>query len=383
MLLEKRIEITVFQVDDTTFEPIGQLDEYTSLMWPDAFLGKAMFQLWAPITDNNAEMLKKDNVIWCGGENAAVIKIVKETVNENGEKEFNVKGWTLEFFLLDKIVEGLYNKSGSNYTSTIMYDLVDKMAINPSNPNRKIPYLVNAADTRIGKVTNGYQKTGGGLYDALYDMAFEADIGFSVLFDPRNKRLIFEVRAGVDRTQEQQVNEPVVFSTDLEDVLSSMYYLNVEDVKNVAMVQGEEKNGRRTTVYVGDTNLKGFERKELYVDARDLQSEVYDESGGSHTLTEAQYIAILTQRGNEKLAEHQKTETFEAQIRQFGDIQYEFGVDYQKGDKVTVVDKQLGLSVSARITSVEEDFDDEYALKLTFGYSYPTLLQKAKRQFGL
>lgn len=379
MLLDKRIEITIFRIDDDTFEPIGQLDEYTSLMWPDAFLGKAMFQLWAPITDSNAEKLKEDNVIWCGGENAAVIKIVKETVNENGEKEFNVKGWTLEFFLTDKIVDGLYNKSGSNYTSSIMYDMVNKMVINPSNPNRKIPYLVNAMDTKVGKQIAAYQKTGGSLYDALYDIAYESDIGFSVVFDPYNKRLIFEVRAGVDRTQDQSVNDPVVFSTDLEDVLSSSYYLNTEDVKNVAMVQGEEKNGKRTTVYAGDTSLKGLKRKELYVDARDLQSDVSDDSG-SHTLTDDQYKAILIQRGNERLAEHQKTETFEAQIRQFGDIQYEFGVDYQKGDKVTVIDRQLGLSVSARITNVEEDFDDEYALVLTFGYSYPTLLQRAKRQ---
>lgn len=380
MLLDKKIEITIFNLSDTVFEPVGQLDEYTSLMWPDAFLGKAMFQLWAPITDSNAEKLKEDNVIWCGGENAAVIKIVKETINENGEKEFNVKGWTLEFFLTDKIIDGLYNRSGSSPASTVMYDIVNKMAINPSNPNRKIPYLVNAADSGVGKTVEGYQKTGGSIYDALYDMAFESDIGFSVLFDPYNKRLVFEVRAGVDRTQEQQINEPVVFSTDLEDVLSSSYYLNTEDVKNIAMVQGEEKDGKRTTVYVGDTSLKGLSRKELYVDARDIQSEAYDDNGDSYTLTQAQYNAVLAQRGNEKLAEHQKTETFEAQIRQFGDIQYEFGVDYQKGDKVTVVDRQLGLSVSARITNVEEDFDEEYALVLTFGYSYPTLLQRAKRQ---
>lgn len=380
MLLEKKIEITIFQMDDTTFEPVGQLDEYTSLMWPDAFVGKAMFQLWAPITDSNAEKLKPDRVIWCGGENAAIIKIVKETVNTGGEKEFNVKGWTLECLLLDKIVEGVYNRSKKSYISTIMYDMVDKYAINPSNSKNKIPYLVNATDDKLGKEIDGYQKTGGSLYDVLYDNASSADIGFSVLFDPRGKKLVFEVREGVDRTQEQTENDPVVFSTALEDILSSSYYLNIEDVKNVAMVQGEEKNGVRTTVFVGDTSASGMARKVLYVDARDLQSETYDDDGNQITLTAAQYQAVLTQRGMEKLAEHQKTETFEAQIRQFGDIQYEFGVDYQKGDKVTVVDEQLGLSVSARITSVEEDFDDEYALMLTFGYSYPTLLQRAKRQ---
>ena len=90
----------------------------------------------------------------------------------------------------------------------------------------------------------------------------------------------------------------------------------------------------------------------------------------------------LTQRGDDKLAENKVTETFEAQIRVFGDVQYEFGVDYQKGDKVTVRDNQLNVVVSARITEVEEDFDNEYALILTFGYSYPTIMQKVKQQIN-
>ena len=122
-----------------------------------------------------------------------------------------------------------------------------------------------------------------------------------------------------------------------------------------------------------------MDRIEFYVDARDLQSEVYNEDGTTTSLTDAQYRATLVQRGKEKLAEHEVTETFDAQIRQFGDVQYEFGVDYVKGDKVTIIDEQLMVQVSATVTSVEEDFDDEYALILTFGYSYPTILQKVKR----
>lgn len=380
MLLDKRLEIIVFKIDNSTFEPIGQLDEYTSLIWPDAFLGHAMFQLWAPITENNAELLRPDNVIWCKGDNAAVIKIVKETIGDDGEKEFTVKGYTLEFFLSDIVIPGLYNKTGTNRISTIMYDMVNKFAINPTNTKCKIPYLVNAIDISVGKQVGGYQKTGGSIYDALYDMAQESGIGFGVIFNPYDKKLVFKVTEGVDRTQEQQTNDPVVFSTELEDILSSEYYLNIEDVKNVAIVQGEENNGARTTVYVGDIALSGFNRKELYVDARDLQSTITDDSGNTQTLTAAEYNAVLTQRGQEKLAEHRKIETFEAKIKQFGNVQYEFGVDYKNGDKVTVIDTRLGLSVSAQITSVEEEYSDKYELILTFGYSYPTLLQRAKRK---
>lgn len=381
MLLEKQIAITVFQLDNTTFEPLGQLDEYTSLMWPDAFLGRAMFQLWAPITDNNAELLREGNVIWCGGENAAIIQIVKADVNEDNEKEYNVKGWTLETLLYDRIIWGTF-QSGVAKTSTVMYNIVDKCAINPTDSSRKIPYLVNAEDTQIGLKLDSYQKTGGWVYDALYSLGSDGNLGFSILFDPRNKQLVFQVKAGVDRTQEQTDNDPVVFSTELEDIMSSSYYLNVEDERNVAYIQGEESGENRVSVVSGDNSLVGFSRRELYVDARDLQSTVNNEDGSTSELTSDEYKATLVQRGNEKLAENVKTETFEAQIRQFGNVQYEFGVDYFKGDKVTVIDEQLGLSVSATITQVEEDFDEEYALVLTFGYAYPTLLQKVKRATG-
>lgn len=378
MLLDKKIQITVFQITNTIFEPIGDLSQFTSIILPDAFNGYGNFELWAPIMDDNSELLKKGNILWTGGENAYIIEIVKSTVDNKGEKSYNVKGRSLERFLCDRIIWGGYTKSG--YASTIMYDIVDKNCINPTNSKRKLPWLVNATDLHLGNQISQYQKTGGEVYDALINLATDSDIGFSIIFDPRNKQLIFEVRAGADRTIDNTSgNDPVVFSTDLEDILSSSYYSNNEDEKTMCLVQGEDSGSSRKSETVGAVNGVGYNRRELYVDARDLQSEVYNEDGTTTSLTDSQYRATLIQRGKEKLAEHVTTETFDAQIRQFGDIQYEFGVDYVKGDKVTVIDKQLMIQVSARITSVEEDFSDEYALILTFGYSYPTILSKVKR----
>lgn len=376
----KTIQITVFQVDNDVFDAIGDISQFTSLVWPDKFAGYAFFEMWCPITDDNAEMLKKGNVLWTGGENAGIIEIVKSVVDENGEKTFNVKGRTLEKYLEDRILWGGYAYTSTLKSSTIMYNLVEACAISPTDSKRKIPYLECAEDTLVGNSISGYQKTGGSLYDALSSLASDSDIGFSILFDPNNKKLVFEVREGEDRTQNNAVgNDPVVFSTELEDILASTYYTNSEDEKTMALVQGEDSGSARVSVSTGVIDGVGFNRKELYIDARDLQSEVYDGSGASSSLTPAQYQATLITRGDEKLAEHVITETFEATIRQFGDVQYVYGEDYQKGDKVTIIDEQLGISVSARITSVEEDFDDEYELILTFGYAYPTLLEKVKR----
>ena len=378
MLLEKQIQILVFKIDDTTFENVGEVNQYNSLIWPDKFNGYASFELWAPITDENSEYFKKGNVLWCGGDNAAVVEIVKSVIDDKGTKTFNVKGRTLEMLLTTRIIWGTYNATNKQ-ASTCMYDIVNQNCINPTDAKRKIPFLELAEDGKFGGAIQ-YQKTGDEVYDALTTIASNADIGFGILFRPKEKKLIFRVVQGVDRTVEQSTNEQVVFSTDLEDILSSSYYSNNQDFKSVALVAGEDKSTGRETQVSGDNNGVGFSRRELYVDARDLQSEVTNEDGSTTSLTPEQYASALIQRGDEKLTECRTTEVFEAQIRVFGDVQYEYGVDYQKGDKVTVMDKQLNVVVSARITEVEEDFDDEYALVLTFGYSYPTMMQKVKQQ---
>lgn len=381
MQLNKEIAITVFKITKEIFEPIGDISQYTCLLWPDAYVGYASFELWAPITDDNRELIKCGNVIWCGGTNAAVIESIKSVIDDKGEKTYDVKGRTLEKYLIDRIIWGTY--VGSGKTSTIMYGIVNTNAVNPVDLKRRIPWLVCAEDDRVGKSINSYQKTGGFMYDALEGLANDSGVGFSVLFDPRNKKLVFKVVAGKDLTQDNtEGNDPVVFSTELEDILSSSYYMNAQDERTVAFVQGEGEGIERRSVVAGNGSLEGLERKELYVDARDIQSEVMNGDGTQTKLTDSEYIETLMQRGDEKLAEYTTVEIFESQIRQFGDVQYEFGVDYQKGDKVTVIDEQLGVMVSARITKAEEQFDEEYNLVLTFGYSSPTMLKKVKRAYS-
>ena len=381
MLLSKQIQVLVFKLDDNgTFENIGEINQFDSLTWPDKFNGYGSFELWAPITEENSVYLKKGNILWCGGDNAAMIEIVKSSVNSQGTKTYNVKGRTLEMLLTTRVVWGTYNAK-DKHVSTIMYDIVNQTCVSPSNSKRKIPFLECAEDEQFGSIAT-FQKTGGEVYSVLTTLAGSFDLGFNVLFRPKEKKLIFKVVEGVDRTIEQDVNDPIEFSTDLEDLLSSSYYSNDQDKKSVAFVQGEGEGASRKSVVAGDNTTAGFARRELYVDARDLQSTSMDANGNEVVLSASEYNSVLLQRGDDKLSEHKVTETFEAQIRVFGDVQYEFGVDYNKGDKVTIRDNQLNVMISARITEVEEDFDDEYALVLTFGYSYPTIMQKVKQQIG-
>lgn len=173
----------------------------------------------------------------------------------------------------------------------------------------------------------------------------------------------------------------IQLSTDLQDVLGSTYYTNSQNYKNVALIAGEDSEINRKKTTSGDNSLSGFDRRELYVDARDIQSEVQSESGETSTIPEDEYIGMLGNRGDEKLADCQITETFEASIRTQGTTQYEYGIDYFRGDKIIVEDAELGVQAVAIIDSITENISDEYEMVLTLGYEYPSLIRRVRKQF--
>lgn len=383
-MLLKSLDIYVYKLDDDgTFDSIGQINKYTSLMWPNKFNGYASFELNAPVIQENRNLIEKGNIIWCGGDNACMIEIVQSDTDENGQKVYKVKGRTLEMLLTTRIIWGTYN-CVNKYSSTAMYEIVDKQCVNPSDDYRKIPFLECAEDEQLGKIIS-FQKTGGEVYTVLESLATDADLGFDVLFKPREKKLIFKVIEGIDRSilpMSGDASNLVIFSTDLEDILSSSYYTNDQDVKTLALVAGEGSNTERVHIVSGNAASKGLLRRELYVDARDLQSEIQNEDGTVTTINEDVYRDMLNDRGTEKLAECITIESFEAKMHVIGNAQYEYGVDYNKGDKVIIQDTELGVQVIGKVTEVSENYDDEYELMITFGYSYPTLIQKVKRQIS-
>ena len=383
-MLLKNADIYVYKVDDNgAFDALGEINKYTSLIWPDKYNGYSSFELNAPITPENRTLIKKGNIVWCGGNNACIIEIIQSDVSEDGQKTYKVKGRTLEMLLTTRIIWGTYS-CVNKHSSTAMYEIVNSQCVNPSDSFRIIPFLECAEDEQLGKVIS-HQRTGGEVYDALESIATDSGLGFDVIFNPREKKLIFKVLEGIDRTvalNSDDVSNLVIFSTDLEDILSSSYYTNDQDIKTLAYVAGEGTGSGRKYIISGNAASKGFLRREMYVDARDLQSEVTDADGNTTTINQDDYNDMLNDRGTEKLAEHILTESFEAKMRVIGDIQYKYGIHYNKGDTVIIQDTELGVQVTAKVTEVTENYDDEYELVITFGYSYPSLIQKIKRQIS-
>lgn len=191
MLLNGQVSINVFRVDNTTFELVGEVNNFSSLIWCDKYNGYASFEIWAPITDENAELFKKGYFVWCGGDTAGIIEIVKSEMDEDGNKTFNIKGRTLEAILTTRIIWGTYTASNKN-VSTIMYEIVKNNCINNTYTNRNIPYLECAVDEFLGDKIS-LQKTGDEVYDAITDIASSADLGYNLLFKPQEKKIILRL----------------------------------------------------------------------------------------------------------------------------------------------------------------------------------------------
>lgn len=383
MLLGPDVSLNVFKLDDDgTFECIAEIDEYTSLIWPEEWVGFATVEVNANLTDNVKRFLVPGNIIWAGGESAAEIYYADKAYDEDGNETYKVKANTLEYLFARRIVWNTYNAKNIN-ASQAMQQLVNQNAISPSNASRKIPFLKLEANTTSGGKID-YQTTGTQLTEALSEICEVTGLGYRVIFDPHEKMLTYQCRVGVDRSVDQDIVTPVMLSTDLEDILESSYNYNAQDYRNVALVAGESlvegQESPRKTQTAGEIASEGLKRYELYVDASDVQSKTKNVIDAEVILTDAQYNAALLQRGEDELANWKVTESFDASIRTFGEQVYKFGVDYDIGDIVTVVDERLGIQVNALVTAYQEEYDDDYNLSVTFGYGRPTLMKKLKKK---
>lgn len=92
------------------------------------------------------------------------------------------------------------------------------------------------------------------------------------------------------------------------------------------------------------------------------------------------YVSLLAQRGLQRLSEYRYIESFKSTIKTFGYQQNVYGVDFFLGDLVTVIDRELGVTVNTQVTEVEQTWDSKgYQVDITFGSPQPTILDIIRR----
>lgn len=391
------------RVIDTDFKFYGEVAKYESLQITHKLYGVGEIELHINRHMHNADLLQQDRIVFIEEEYDTPFQILHREIalDENGKATENwlIKAIPLKAWLADRICIPPNGKTNDNITAdaeTVMKTFVDHNAFNPSNPKRAIPRLAIAPNQKRGPTIKRGPRFDT-LSEELETIGTLTGVGWNISIDIENKCFVFDVIEGADRTATQRQRPPVVFSPEFKTLQTLEYTESKLDYKNVAIVAGQGEGTERKVITLND-DLSGLERKEVYVDARDIAdteqrettvTNTEEDEEGNVTTTESttteevprpesEIVADLTDRGNEKLAEYEQTLFFSGQI-QTG--RFKYGIDWFLGDIVTLQHKDWGVTMDPRITEVRIVHEVGHAkqIEVIFDKDVPTFLDKIKR----
>ena len=366
------------KVLNTNYEIIGIIDTYESFIWTDRFSSPGDFELYTPFSDYILNLCQQDYYLAIDASyHNMIIEDIQLQTNADTGTHLIIKGRSLESILDRRIVWKQTTISstkdhtlitGVNKILSDAFLLSDKEYTN----KRILPnfFIKKPESNFVNPSGNQFeiektQFTGDQIDTIMNDICESFEIGYRILFgyqlkklyslpiqvwNPTNKTwvdksdigdfdLYFELYLGYDRSYDQPEgsNLPyVVFSPNFDNIINTNYLDSVNTMKNVTLVMGEDQGSTRKRLIVGDG--EGLFRRELYTDARDLQSSDY----GSST----KYKAAMKQRGLESLYENSRITSYEGEVEALHSFIY--GVDFFMGD-IIQISNEFGKNGKARV----------------------------------
>lgn len=369
---------------DSDFNLLAEIDDYESLQFTRRFYAVGEFELRINSYKRHVELLQKNIFIMLGNQfnKVGIIKHRAIDLDENGKSSetWVISGTTLKGVMGQRLIvppAALAYDSINDVAEAVMKHYIDANVINPADASRKIDQVSNAANANRGSSVK-WQSRFANLADDLTQIATVTETGWEVLFDAAARSWIFDVVIGINRTINQSVNPPVIFSPDFRNVKKQSYSDSNLNYKNVGYIAGQGEGEDRRVIVVGLGT--GFDRIEAFIDARDIEETREDET----PIPEAEIVQNLTFRGNQKMLEFASEEFMEAEIfvpeLATNNMQYE--IDWDLGDIVTVQNRKWAVTLDTRITEVKEIYESNgFQLSVIFGNNRPTLISIIKQRF--
>lgn len=347
-----------FYIYNASKERIGLLQHAESVQWLELYQSPGEVKITAQATEDNLAMLIDGNRIYnTDMDTSARISHIDLTQTESENLVTVRANMTLEL-LSDRVLMGTVNVTNAE---TAMYDIY-------GTNQRDLPIAVATAQGYTEQADT--EVSWGSVLEAVQKIADISGLGYKVTFDPDTGTETFTVYKGVDRSNDLTDDYVGYFGTDVGNITDVTVTSGTTDYKNVAVVAGAGEGADRTVRIVSLGVVAGENRREMYVDARDLQREYQiatptgdvDENGNpiygytTGTYTDDEYNAMLDARGRERLAQQLKTFSITCNIAQ-NNITY--GTDYRLGDRIPVKLPEYGIYASARIASVTMVYERE------------------------
>lgn len=356
----------ILTIIDKNFSYAGFIDIFESLRVIKKYNSTHEFELRIPFSIKALELFALNNMFFYEENdlvNCFIVESRELNLNNTGESII-LKGRDMLSFFDRRIIKGTVKKLNTevvNVLVAIWNTLAPDRTFSKSNIN--FYWETQKID---------YQNSWGNMLEEFEKICLNANLGLTAYFKRSTTECIFTTYKGLNRSINQSTNKPVIFSREFGNIQEQKYNEICKDYKNTAFIGGEGEGTSRKIVTISNGSY-GFARKEMFVDARDIQKTI-----DNVTLTDTEYNNLLTRRGNEKLKEQQEIRCLEGKIINLNN--YEYKVDWNLGDIVTIEDKIWGITMDTRITQVEETYSNGIIQVIpTFGDSKPTLIQKIKK----
>ena len=321
-----------FNVYDKDLNRIGTIETWVSLFWQEGYNTVGTFVIECQQTKDVAKLLKVGNYIGRGDFKTLCfirsVEVRDHLIVANGHPAVNILG--------ERVSTAVIKNQNAEEA---MRSLVANMSPWECVEVGELAGITEKFERQISDKT---------LLEYCEEIAAEIDAGFRFRFDKANKKLLFEVYKPVK-------NENLVFATKFGNLAEIIYSETDNQFKNVAVVAGAGEGDARTTVTVGNLTASGAARREMYVDARNVQFEEGE--------AEEAYKTRLENEGLEKLAAQIKIENLSAEINSD-----DFGKRYNLGDVVTCILDDLGVKLDTRIIGFSYTSQNNQAItELEFG----------------
>ena len=335
-------------VMDPSFEVIGVIDDYTSVIWTTRYTTPGDFELYLAADSKNIGLLAVNNYLvreqdFSNGQaaNVMIIRNLQLTTDAENGDNLIATGPDLKGILARRVINGQTLFSGK--ATACLRQLISDHLVSPTDTNRAVLSFSIGADAIQTEHSMQVQITGTNLAEAVAEICERFGYGYRVSI---NGGFVFQIYEGVDRSLDQSANPHVIFSSEFDNLISSTYGVDSTDYATTAYVAGEGEGVDRKIVETGAAS--GLNRYEVWVDARNASSN-------DGEITDADYLAMLEQQGAEEIAARAVTTSFEGEVDDT--VNYTANVDYFLGDKVQIAN-DYGITAAARIVELIEAEDE-------------------------
>lgn len=256
-------------------------------------------------------------------------------------------------------------------TETVMKHYVAGNMYNPAQPSRILYGLEIAADLQRGVPDDKYMSRHQVLSDVLSALGEASGLGYDIIPDLQRHKLCFDVVAGADHTAGQSDRMRVIFDVQRKTALSQQYQHSTGDSRNLfytTMDGSEFADETLTVTYTreGEDEPVGICRREQHL------SISADTPVEGDEYNELKRLALI------EAESYRPAESFTCEL---GQGPYIYRKDYAVGDLVTVRNQEWGVTMDARLTEMQTNYNSNgISYTATFGTAPLNVVGRLKRQ---